>query len=492
MAGSSGSRTGSSKGRSTNISRLLQALAKQGLDVQFQNHAYALRWANAVDAPIAQVLLPETFPVEAKAFKQLANLAMAKHPDGGCVCRVCATPDFHPGDAGVAIGSVVETAGQVIPAAVGSDINCGMRLHVADLSVEQFLARRDRFVELIKGDFFFGKRDVTMTAQAMRSLFEHGVIGWLDAMWDQPMGSVCQSDWGQLGREVDRIFLQGSMAGHTRWAPPELVPMTGLVRDGGLATIGGGNHFVEVQWVEQVEDRSLAYQWGVREGQLAFMIHSGSRNVGKYIGGMWRDRAQALWSQGLKYPDSRLFPLSMQTHPEAVTEYLQAEATAANYAFVNRLLLAELLRLRLRQVYGEVEAPLVYDLPHNITLTEGQGWVTRKGACPAHQNQPVIIPGSMGAPSYLLTGLGHPDWCASASHGAGRLRSRFDLSRSGNRETEADLGLTGVDCITLREERRIEEAPAAYKPITPVIDAQVAAGLVQVVARLQPILTFKA
>jgi tRNA-splicing ligase RtcB (3'-phosphate/5'-hydroxy nucleic acid ligase) len=468
------------------ILRLLRALARQGLDVQYNNQSYYVRWADACDAPAAEVLLPEDFPVEAKSFKQLANLATSIHPSGGRVCRVCATPDFHPGDAGVAIGSIIETSGQVIPAAVGSDINCGMRLHVADLSVEQFLAKRSRFVELIKDDFFF------MTAQTMQAIFQHGVMGWLDAMLDNPTGSFVRSKFDRLASEIDRIFLNGSMSGHIQWAPEELVPETGLVRDGGLATIGGGNHFVEMQWVERVEERSLAYQWGVREGQIAFMIHSGSRNVGKYIGGMWRDRAQALWIKGLKYPKSRLFPLSSTTHSDAVTDYLQAEATAANYAFVNRLLLAELLRLRLSQVYGDVEAPLVYDLPHNITLTEGQGWVTRKGASPAYVDRPVIIPGSMGTPSYLLVGLGNPHWCCSASHGAGRSRSRFDLNRRGNLESEDELGLTGVDCITLREERRIEEAPAAYKPIAPVIDAQVRAGLVRVVARLRPILTFKA
>jgi tRNA-splicing ligase RtcB (3'-phosphate/5'-hydroxy nucleic acid ligase) len=475
-----------------NVSRLLRALARQGLDVQRHNNSYGVRWSNSPDAPIAEVLLPADFPVEAKALKQLANLAKAQHPAGGHVCRVCATPDFHPGDAGVAIGSVIETAGQVIPGAVGSDINCGMRLHVADLSVERFLQHRDRFVELIKGDFFFGTRDVTMTASTMQTLFQHGATGWLDAMIDQPTGSFVKSDFDQLAKEIDQTFLKGSMNGHTRWAPDELVPTEGLVRDGGLGTIGGGNHFVEVQWIEQVENRSLAYQWGVQPGQLAFMIHSGSRNVGKYVGGMWRDRSQAAWSKDLKYPDSRLFPLSITSHPELVADYLEAEATAANYAFVNRLVLAELLRLRLRQVYGDVAAPLVYDLPHNITLPEGAGWVTRKGACPAYADQPVIIPGSMGAPSYLLVGMGNQDWCASASHGAGRLRSRFDLNRQGNKESEEQLGLTGVDCITLRSERRIEEAPAAYKPITPVIDAQVQAGLVQIVAKMQPILTFKA
>jgi len=474
-----------------NLSRLLRALARQGLEVQYQNQTYSVRWKHQPDAPRAEVLLPEHFPLEAKTLKQLATLAGVKHPAGGHVCHVCATPDFHPGDAGIAIGSIVETVGQIIPAAVGSDINCGMRLHVADLSVDRFLSQRDRFVELMKGDYFFGTRDITMTAQAFRALFQHGVIGWLDSMLDQPTGTVVQSDLGQLGQECDRIFLNGSMMGHDRWSPEERVPESGLVRDGGLATIGSGNHFVEVQWVEKVENPALAHAWGIKVGQLAFMIHSGSRNVGKYIGGMWRDRTQAAWQSGHRYPDARLFPLSIHSHPELVADYLQAEVTAANYGFVNRLLLAELLRLRLRQVYGDLEAPLIYDLPHNITLPEGAGWVTRKGACPAHLGQPVIIPGSMGTASYLLIGKGNPQFCSSASHGAGRLRSRFDLTRAGARESEDSLGLTGVDCITLREERRIEEAPAAYKPISPVIDAQVKAGLVEVVAQLQPILTFK-
>jgi tRNA-splicing ligase RtcB len=156
------------------------------------------------------------------------------------------------------------------------------------------------------------------------------------------------------------------------------------------------------------------------------------------------------------------------------------------------LLLAELLRCRLRQVFGDVEAPLVYDVPHNITLGEGAGWVTRKGACPAHAGQPVIVPGSMGAPSYLLVGKGNDRFLRSASHGAGRARSRFDMSRAGADKTDSALGLTGVDCITWREERRIEEAPAAYKPIQPVIDVQVEAQIVGVVAKMKPVLTFKA
>jgi tRNA-splicing ligase RtcB (3'-phosphate/5'-hydroxy nucleic acid ligase) len=510
-----------------NLNRLLRALSRQGLDVSYDNKVYSIslnsslnehwqdasatkepksslneQWQDAsvtredglIDASAtkAEVLLPEGFPVEAKALKQLANLANVRHPQGGCVCRACATPDFHPGDAGVAIGSIVQTDKMVIPAAVGSDINCGMRLHVADLSIEQFLSQRDRFVELMKGDYFFGTRDVSMTAKTARAMFQHGIPGWLDGMLDRAIGSAANSDFEQLAQECDRTFGGGSMNGDVKWAPEELVPNDGTVRDGGLGTIGGGNHFVEIQVVEEVVDRATAYTWGVRSGQIAFMIHSGSRNVGKYIGGMWRDRACEAWPKTLKHPESGLFPLSVEANPELVSSYLQAEATAANYGFINRLLLAELLRLRLRQVFGDIEAPLVYDLPHNITLAEGDGWVTRKGACPAHSGQPVIVPGSMGAPSYLLIGLGNDRFLRSASHGAGRARSRFDLSREGADKTEAALGLTGVDCITLREERRIEEAPAAYKPIQPVIDVQVEAQIVGIVAKMKPVLTFKA
>ena len=98
----------------------------------------------------------------------------------------------------------------------------------------------------------------------------------------------------------------------------------------------------------------------------------------------------------------------------------------------------------------------------------------------------------MGAPSYLLKGLGNERFLSSASHGAGRAKSRFAMSRKGACRDEDSLGLAGVDCITLREERRIEEAPAAYKPIRSVIDAQVNAKMVEIVARLQPVLTFKA
>ena len=318
-----------------NTQRLLRALAKQGLDVSYEDQTYQIRLNHLPDAPIAEVLLPADFPIEGKAFGQLARLTTLAHPGGGRVARTIATPDFHPGDAGVAIGSVIQTEGMVVPAAVGSDINCGMRLHVVDLTIEDFLAQRDKFVDLLKGDYFLGTRDVTMTAGTSRAMFSDGIPGWLEQMSQVPLGSVAQSDFSQLWREIDRVQFLGSLQGNAKWAPIELVPAAGLVRDGSLGTIGGGNHFVEIQQVVEIQHSGLAYQSGVKVGQLAIAIHSGSRNVGKYIGGMWRDMAKAAWLKGYPFPGADLFSLSTTTHPDLVAQYLEAEATAANYAFLS-------------------------------------------------------------------------------------------------------------------------------------------------------------
>mgnify|MGYP000016347762 CR=1 FL=1 len=351
------------------LNRLFAALGREGLEVSREGRVYRVRRKDGPEAP-AEVLLPDDFPVEAKALRQLAGLMAVKHPCGGSVEHACASPDFHPGDAGVAIGSVAVTRDMVIPAAVGSDINCGMRLHVIELAPDRLLARRDELVELLKGDFFFGTRDLPMTAGSMRALFHDGLLGWIDEVGKRPLGVLAGSDFDQLTRELDRVHLGGALAGHAMWAPEDLVPEDGgQVRDGGMATIGGGNHFVEIQVVEAVEDGAMAHAWGVRAGQLAVMIHSGSRGVGKHVGAAWRDKARAAWPKGQRHPEEGLFALSLADHPELVAGYLQAEATAANYGFVNRLLLAELIRLRMRQVFGAgLAAPLVYDLPHNITL----------------------------------------------------------------------------------------------------------------------------
>ncbi len=197
-------------------------------------------------------------------------------------------------------------------------------------------------------------------------------------------------------------------------------------------------------------------------------------------------RARELWPLDSPHPETGIFAL----HGDAAHSYLSAMNTAANYAAVNRLLLAELVRDRLRETFGrELEIPLVFDVPHNIVGIEDGSFVHRKGATPAHAGQPVLIPGSMGQPSYLMVGQGNERFTRSASHGAGRKLTRGRMHHMAKRGE--DLGLAEVACITLKAERVIQEAPAAYKNIDAVIDVQVEAGIARPVARLRPVMTFK-
>jgi tRNA-splicing ligase RtcB len=368
---------------------------------------------------------------------------------------------------------------------VGTDINCGMRLHALDLTLDEFLAHKATFIERLKGDYLLGTRDVVHDAPTLRAALAGGVPAWVEGLRRGAHGMLAHADLTQLTGEVDRHYQQGVFGpGDPDWLPD--LPTSGRIREDGLGTVGRGNHFVELQVVEEVLDPKRAWAWGVRRGQLVAMIHSGSRHVGGHIGKRWVEKAREAWPVAARYPESGIFSLSWRSTPALCHAYLEAEATAAHYGAINRALLGELLRRRLREVYGDRAAALVYDLPHNLTLKEGDRYVARKGACPAHAEQPVIIPGSMGAASFLLVGHGSEQCIRSASHGAGRAVARIDMSRV------KSLGLDGVECITLRDERRVEEAPAAYKPIGPVIDAQVEAGLVSVVARFRPLVTFKA
>jgi len=465
--------------------RIIRALARQGLQISQQGPIYRVRrHETAKDVPTAEVLLPEGFPLQAKALAQLTRFAGVQHPGGGRVCRACATPDFHPG-ALVPVGSVVASSELVIPQAIGTDINCGMRLHVADVTVDRFLAHKAELVERLRGDLLLGTRDLPATPRAMRHMFNAGAPGWIEAARDRALGLMQRAELDQLELELDRIYGGGFADGDARWAPDDrLDPDRDVIRDDALGTIGGGNHFVEIQVVDRIEDATTAWQWGVRPGQLAFMIHTGSRSVGVAVGTRWSERARDRWPEGVAWPE--VFSL---TGDDAI-EYVQAMNTAANYATVNRLVIAEMVRQRMRDVLGDIEAPLVFDVPHNIVLREDELFVHRKGATPAHRDQPVLIPGSMGHLSYLMAGCGNERFLHSCSHGAGRASTRFAMTRKGR--PKRDLGLDGVECITLHEERLLEEAPAAYKDIGPVIDIQVEQSLVRPVAVLRPLLTFKA
>lgn len=474
----------------TPLKRIQHKLARSGVAIERLNaNSLSISSTNAAGLKV-DLLLPDSFAIEDKAILQLMDFAKVAHPHGGEVKCACATPDFHTGNP-IPVGSVIVTShDMVVPQAIGTDINCGMRLHKLGLNYEQFMAQKAKWTALVRGDLLEGTRNIPTRPMAMTALFDSGLGDfWTQVQQQDPVGLFAGADFEQLRRELAGLHPSSFARGSADYAPEALQDRSrNILRDPGLGSLGGGNHFVEIQVVTELVDRQACFAQGLSVGQVVMMIHTGSRDVGFYVGRRWMDKAKALWPLGIKHPESKIFALL----GDMADEYLLAMHSAAHYADANRALIAEMVRQRTRQVFGAgIEAPLIVDVPHNIVLREEDGNVHRKGATPAYAGQPLLIPGSMGHDSYLLTGLGNQRWLRSASHGAGRSMSRSEVVFKAKKD-KAFLGLQGVECITTKEERMIEEAPGAYKEIGQVIQSQVEEGTVSVMARFSPILTFKA
>lgn len=267
-------------------------MASHGILAQRDGNIVRVKSATRNDIS-AEILLPSCFPLEAKAVAQLLAFAGVHHPAGGHVCKACATPDFHPGST-VPVGSILVTSHDlVVPQAVGTDINCGMRLHVIDLTLEQFLSKKTQLVNLLKGDLLEGARNVPTSPEAMTALFQDGLPAFWRSMMETRVGLFAGIDFDQVRAETEKLFSASHIPGNAAYAPEALQDKRrGLLRDPGLATIGSGNHFVEIQHVAEVLDRHRAYELGVRTGQIAVMVHTGSRDVGFYVGQRWMDRAK--------------------------------------------------------------------------------------------------------------------------------------------------------------------------------------------------------
>lgn len=443
------------------------------------------------DIPFS-ILLPENFALEKEALEQLINFAHFRTSSGHAMKCACATPDFHKG-ANIPVGAVVVSPHDVvIPGAIGTDINCGMRLHHMGMELETFLSRKKELVELLKGDLLGGTRDIPTTDTAMQALFSYGLADFWAAMSKSKSGIFSKIDFLQVEKELSSLHMSAFAKGNTDYAPEGLtnkqrLKSRAIMRDPNLGTLGGGNHFCEIQVVKEIVDRKKSFELGIKVGDVVCMIHTGSRDVGFYVGNRWSDKAKEQYPKDMKHPSHKIFALE----GELAYEYLTAMHTAAHYATANRALISECVRQRANEVFGTKDNRLIVDVPHNICLREDIGNVHRKGATPAYEGQLLVIPGSMGSESYLVSGLGSEKWLKSSSHGAGRSFSRNEISFKGKKNSKL-LGLEGVECITLKEERKIEEAPGAYKAIGPVIQSQQEEGVIDVVAVFSPILTFKA
>lgn len=462
----------------------------------------------------ADVFASERVPVERGALDQLADAACLPG-----VARVLATPDIHIGY-GVPIGAVVAAEDFISPAAVGYDINCGMRLlttpeDAAGVDVRSLVQQIRRVVPLGEG-----KSNVRLSRKGIRRVLERGITGLLDSIENEmhqfPDGEILRTlDLDEERALLEKVERRGSLPGNPG-AVPDRAKERGQPQVG---TLGGGNHFIELQRVDRVEDDQVAQAWGIREGQLVVMIHSGSRGLGHEVGGHYMKAARKYdQKHHINVPNSNLCILPLDSREGK--DYLGAMNAAANYAFANRAMMAILVKGVIRRAFGKTELETVYDVAHNLAALEPHGkkkWmVHRKGATrafPAERmadtpfadwGQPVLVPGSMGTASWLLRGIPEGEITLfSTNHGAGRVMSRKAArgKRRGRRgkivqpgaisDRDFEESMTGVHLICEDPRSIKEEAPAAYKDIDAVIETVIGAKMASPVARMVPLAVLK-
>jgi tRNA-splicing ligase RtcB len=396
-------------------------------------------------------------------------------------------PDIHQGY-GFPIGGVAamdEHHGVVSPGGVGFDINCGVRLLSSNLTVSEV---RPKLRELVHQLF----RDIPSgTGQSSR-------IGAsttdLNRIMEKGPKWAIERDIGSES-DLDNTEDRGCIAGADPDAVSERAKQRGAPQ---LGTLGSGNHFLEVQYVDEIFDEPAASKYNLQKDRIVLLIHTGSRGLGHQVCTDYVSQMdQAMRRYDLHMPDRQLACAPVRS-PEG-QRYLHAMAAAANFAWTNRHCIAHAARGAFKRIIGEtVRMPLIYDVAHNIAkmethTIEGKQQrvvVHRKGATRAFPNQPVFIPGSMGTASYFLLGqqAAMRDTFGSACHGAGRVLSRSAAKKGITaKEIQKELESRGIIVESLTREGLTEEKPEAYKDIESVVDVVHNAGLALRVARLRPI-----
>ena len=354
---------------------------------------------------------------------------------------VAAMPDAHLGK-GATVGSVIATHGAIVPAAVGVDIGCGMMAARTSLTASQ----------------------LPDSLASLRSAIEKAVPAGF-GLWHQDAPANVIAAWSTLANGLARIE-----AKHP--------PVRGDSAVKQLGTLGSGNHFIELCADE--------------EERLWVMLHSGSRGVGNRIGSFFIERAkEEMRRYFVPLPDADLAYLVEGT--TGFDDYMEAIGWAQDYARVNREVMMEAVLGALagsQQLPPFVANEEVVACHHNYVAREHHYGkdvlVTRKGAVRAAKGELGIVPGSMGAKSYIVRGLGHPESFESCSHGAGRKLSRGDAKRKFTVQDHA-LATAHVECR--KDEGVIDETPMAYKSIDDVMKAQ--ADLCEIAHTLRPLICVK-
>jgi tRNA-splicing ligase RtcB (3'-phosphate/5'-hydroxy nucleic acid ligase) len=424
----------------------------------------------------------------------------------GVLDPVLTMPDIHQGY-GFPIGGVAAfhaKTGIVSPGGVGYDINCGVRMLTSSLLREQ-LGERDKLRALVR-DLFEAvpsgvgsqRKDLTYSQSDFEKILEEG------AHWAIARGFA-------LAEDIEHIEERGQMKN----ANPEKVSPRAKERGfHQLGTLGSGNHFLEVQFVDEIYDEKVAKAFGLFLDQVVVTIHTGSRGLGYQVCTDYLESSfKASQKYGIELVDRQLASAPLES--EEGQSYLGAMSAAANFAFCNRQLITHWTREVFSRHYPNTKLSVLYDVCHNIAKweemphgkTSMRVCVHRKGATRAYPpnhplvppdyrrvGQPVLVPGDMGRYSFILVGgkdsLEHT--FGSACHGAGRELSRGQAKKlAKGRPLTRELEDKGIYVKTAGRHTLVEEMPEAYKDVANVVNATAHAGVANLVARLRPICVVK-
>lgn len=439
--------------------------------------------------------------MEDRSLNQLVNVATLP----GIQKASMVMPDVHEGY-GFPIGGVAATLlphGVISPGGIGYDINCGVRLLVSKLNYaevkEQIEAlSKEMYAQIPSGMGKGGK--IKLSADEMDQVLTQG------AEW------AVNNGYGIL-EDLDFIENRGKLEHADPVMVSEMAKKRGTDQ---LGTIGSGNHFVEVDYVDKIYEPEIATAYGLKVGQLVVLIHTGSRGLGHQVATDYiRLMMQAMVNYGIRVPDKELACVPFNSAEGQ--QYFKAMCAAANYAWCNREVISWEARTAWKNTFGKRAGnlKLLYDVAHNIakieTYTiggaESKVIVHRKGATrafgPAFEElppqyfnvgQPVIIPGSMGTCSYVLSGAAGSRELTfgSCCHGAGRQMSRTAAKKQVNAPVlKQELREKGIYVEAGSFKGIAEEAPIAYKDVNLVVETIQASGIARKVAKLRPVAVMK-
>lgn len=419
--------------------------------------------------------------MEDRSLEQAVNVATLP----GIYKYSIAMPDIHQGY-GFPIGGVAAfktSEGIISPGGVGYDINCGVRLLKSDLKfsdVEKYLdGLGEKLLKTIPSGVGKGGK-LKVQGKELDDVLNTGTKWAVKKKLAEPEDLDHMEEGGSMEQaDASKVSDQAKKRGEDQ-----------------IGTLGSGNHFIEVQRIDEILDEDHAKDWGLEKNQITVMIHTGSRGLGHQIATDYIKKLQKyIVEKNLQLADREL--IYAEYNSPIGQDYLQAMAAGANYAWCNRSMLTHLARRVWQEVFGS-GLDLVYDVAHNIAKVEEYDGVEvimhRKGATRAFPGQPVLIPGSMGTASYVLAGTekAMQETFGSVCHGAGRTMSRHKAKKMvQGRKLQDDLKGKGILIKSFSMRGLAEEAPLAYKDIDNVVNIVTEAGLARKVAKMKPLVVIK-